>query len=222
MKKNSALRAAMFALASAAAFAAVPAAPAFASDPAAETYVQTNATAALAALSNRATSTEARAQEFRALMQRFADVPRISNYVLGRYAGQLRQDPALMREWQNAFMEYAVAVYEDQLDQFRGNAIKVTGSVDRIPGKDIIVRTEMLARGQAKALPVQWRILKSGETWRVVDVALVLEGNEVWLAQQQQRDFLAQLDRSKGDIRALIASVRQQTKAMRARISSRS
>jgi phospholipid transport system substrate-binding protein len=118
-------------------------------------------------------------------------------------------------------MNYAVAVYQDQLDQFRGNSIKVTGSVDRVPDKDIIVTTDMLARGQTKPLPVKWRLLKSGETWRVMDVALVLEGNEVWLAQQQQRDFLAQLDKSKGDIRALITSVRALTKSMRARISAR-
>jgi phospholipid transport system substrate-binding protein len=220
VKKPSALRAAMFAIASAVAFStAAPAA--FAANPAAETYVQTNATAALSALANRTASQEARAAEFRTLMQRFADVPRISNYVLGRYSAQLRQDPALMRDWQDAFMNYAVAVYQDQLDQFRGNSIKVTGSVDRVPDKDIIVTTDMLARGQTKPLPVKWRLLKSGETWRVMDVALVLEGNEVWLAQQQQRDFLAQLDKSKGDIRALITSVRALTKSMRARISAR-
>jgi ABC-type transporter MlaC component len=70
-------------------------------------------------------------------------------------------------------------------------------------------------------MPVQWRVLNNGGAWKAVDVSLVLEGSEIWLAQQQQRDFLAMLDRNKGNIRALIATINQQTQTMRARIAAR-
>ncbi len=70
-------------------------------------------------------------------------------------------------------------------------------------------------------LPVQWRLLRSGEVWKVVDVSLILEGNEIWLAQQQQRDFLAALDRNNGDIRALITDVRGLTTTLHQRIAAR-
>jgi phospholipid transport system substrate-binding protein len=186
----------------------------------AESYVNTHANAALASLSNRA-SADARQQVFSQLMTRFADVPRIAMFVLGRYGVQLRNDPALRSEWMAVFLDYSNAVYEDQLDRYRGNEIRVTGSIERIPGADVIVRTEVIPRGQARPLPVQWRILRSGAGWKVVDVSLVLDGNEIWLAQQQQRDFLAQLDRTQGDIRALIRAVRQSTVTMRARIRAR-
>lgn len=198
------------------------AAPALAArNPAAEQYVQTNASAALQALSDRS-SAAAREQAFLRLMIQFADVPRIANYVLGRYAVQLRADAALRREWIAVFQDYSTAVYEDQLDRYRGNSIRVTGSIERVPGQDVIVATEVAPRGQARPLPVRWRILRSGDAWKVLDVSLVLDGNEIWLAQQQQRDFLSQLDRNRGDIRALIASVRATTAEMRARIRARS
>jgi phospholipid transport system substrate-binding protein len=189
-------------------------------NPEAEAYVNTHANAALASLSNRA-SPDARQQVFSELMNRFADVPRIAMFVLGRYSTQLRGDADLRNEWLAVFLDYSNAVYEDQLDRYRGNEIRVTDSIERIPGSDVIVRTEVVPRGQSRPLPVQWRILRAGNAWKVVDVSLVLEGNEIWLAQQQQRDFLAQLDRTQGNIRGLIASVRQTTAMLRQRIRAR-
>lgn len=186
----------------------------------AEQYVQTHASAAINALSDRS-SAEARQQQFERLMTQLADVPRIANFVLGRYATQLRGDETLRREWIRTFQAYSNAVYEDQLDRYRGNQIRVTGSTERVPGRDVIVATEIVPRGQTRPLRVQWRILKSGEAWKCVDVSLVIDGNEIWLAQQQQRDFLAQLDRNRGDIRGLMTNVRQTTAEMRTRIRAR-
>lgn len=194
-----------------------------AADPAAEQYVAINANQALQTLSDRNLSAADRQARFRALMQRFADVPSISNFVLGaNAAGQLRANPELNREWQAVFMDYSVAVYEDQLDQFRGNEVRVaTGtSIERVPGRDVIVKSTIVPRGASQAMPVQWRIVKRGEAWKVVDVSLVLDRNEVWLAQRQQRDFAAILG-ARGDVRALITAVRQQTADMRARIATR-
>jgi ABC-type transporter MlaC component len=155
-------------------------------------------------------------------MTRFADVPSISNFVLGPAAAQLRADPALNREWQAVFMDYSVAVYEDQLDQFRGNEVRVaTGaSIERVPGRDVIVKSSIVPRGATQPMPVQWRIVKRGEAWKVVDVSLVLDRNEVWLAQRQKQDFAAILG-SRSDVRALITAVRGQTADMRARIAAR-
>jgi phospholipid transport system substrate-binding protein len=200
---------------------ALTAAPAFAArNPEAEQYVQVNANGALQMLAQRS-SVQEREQAFSGLMARFADLPRIATFVLGRYAGQLRADPALRQEWFAVFQDYSYAVYEDQLDRYRGNTITITGSIERTAGQDVVVQTVVVPRGQSRPLPVNWRMYRAGNAWKVVDVSLVLEGNEVWLAQQQQRDFLAQLDRTRGDIRALITSVRAATAQMRARIRAR-
>ncbi|HVZ98914.1 MAG TPA: ABC transporter substrate-binding protein [Caulobacterales bacterium] len=179
----------------------------------AEAFAQSSATQALNAISQP----QGREQTFQTLMSQFADVPRIANFVLGRYAVQLRNDPALRSAWVDVFRDYAFAVYMAQLDRYRGAQISVTNSIERIPGQDVVVRTEMAPRGQSRPLPVQWRLLKNGDSWKVVDVSLILDGNEIWLAQQQQRDFLAMLDANHGDIQALMAHVRSSTANLRQR-----
>jgi phospholipid transport system substrate-binding protein len=187
----------------------------------AEAYVQENAAAALRTLGDRNVSAAQRQQTFNQLMARFADMPRIANFVLGRYGVQLRSDAALRSEWTRAFQEYAIAVYEAQLDRYNGGIVRVTGSVERTPGRDVIVSSQITPRGASRALPVQWRLLRSGAVWKVVDVSLLIDGNEIWMAQQQQRDFLAALDRNSGDIRALMVQIRGQTSAMRDRALTR-
>lgn len=207
-------------LTGAAVLAAAP--PAFAArNPNAETYVQQSAAAALAALGNRQVSQSSRQQTFHQLMAQFADMPRVANYVLGRYGAQLRADAALRTEWNRAFQDYAIAVYEDQLDSYSSSVLRVVSSTERVANSDVIVISEMTPRGGSRALRVQWRVLRAGEIWKVVDVSLLLDGNEIWLAQQQQRDFLAALDRNNGDIRALMAHLREMTQDMRQRIMAR-
>jgi len=189
----------------------------------AERYVQENASSALRTLGDRSISASQRRQTFDRLMQQFADMPRIANFVLGRYSGQLRSDAALRTEWTRAFQEYSIAVYEDRLDRFSGSAIRVTGSTERVAGRDVIVDTEIQPRtAGGRPMTVQWRLLRSGNAWKVVDVSLLMDGNQIWLAQQQQRDFLAQLDANNGNIRALITEIRSVTASMRQRIMARS
>lgn len=188
----------------------------------AETYVQEHAANALGTLGNRSMSTSQRRQTFDRLMSQFADMPRIANFVLGRYGSQLRADTTLRSEWTNAFQEYSIAVYEARLNDLGGGTIRVTGSTERVAGRDVIVNSEITPRGGGRAMTVQWRILRAGNAWKVVDVSLLFEGNQIWLAQQQQRDFLAQLDRNNGDIRALMTTIRGQTASMRQRVVARS
>ena len=184
-------------------------------DTAAETYVQQNASQALQTLGNRGVSGAERRRLFDVLMRQFSDMDRIALFVLGRYSGQLRADPTLRQQWVNTFKDYAVAVYEDQLTAYSGSNIRVTGSTERIPGRDIVVNSEITPRGQ-RPLPVQWRLLRSGDAWKVFDVSLIFEGgNQIWLAQAQQLDFLSQLDQNHGDIRGLIVRVQQTTASLR-------
>jgi phospholipid transport system substrate-binding protein len=187
----------------------------------AENFVQSNATAALRTLTDTRVGTPQRRAQFDQLMARFADMPRISSFVLGRYGAQLRSDAALRAEWTRTFQDYSIAVYEDRLGRFNGAAIRVTDSTERVAGRDVIVNTELTPRGGGRAQLVQWRLLRTGDVWKVVDVSLLIEGNQIWLAQQQQRDFLAQLDRNNGDIRALMTELRSLTASLRQRVVAR-
>lgn len=218
MTCRSITRATFLASFAAAALIAAAAPAAAARNENAETYVQQSATAALQALGNRQVPPPVRQQAFHQVMAQFADMPRVANFVLGRYGAQLRADAALRAEWNRTFQDYAIAVYQDRLDSYSESDVRVIGSTERVPDRDVIVVSEMTPAGGSRPLRVQWRVLRTGETWKAVDVSLVLEGNEIWLAQQQQRDFLAALDENRGDIRALMTRVQGMTAAMRQRI----
>jgi phospholipid transport system substrate-binding protein len=185
----------------------------------AESYVQQNATAALGALGNQSVSSSQRTQTFHRLMTQFADMPRIATFVLGRYGATLRTDAELRRDWQSTFQDFAIATYEDQFENISGSAIRVTGSTERVAGRDIVVDSEVRPQG-GETLRVQWRVLRSGNVWKVVDVAVGRDG--FWLAQYQQRQFLATLDRNRGDIRALMGDLRSRTASLRQRVLARS
>ncbi len=185
----------------------------------AETYVQTNATAALAALGNPNASSTQRQQQFQRLMTQFADMQRIAIYVVGRYRGSLVEDAALRREWQETFQAFAIATYEDQFENMSGAAVRVVGSEERTAGRDVVVDSQVRPpRGEP--MRVQWRVLRSDNGWKVTDIAVGRDG--VWLGQIQQRQFLAQLDSNRGDIRALMTDLRGRTTTMRQRIMARS
>lgn len=203
----------------AASFVAAPA-KAFA-DPAAEQYVAVNGNAAIASLNERGVNAAVRQTKFRSLFLQLADLPSISAYVLGpNGARRLRADPALNTQWQAAFVDYCVAVYEDQLDQFRGNEMRVTGSTDRVPGSDVVVKTMITPHGSSTPMLVEWRVVKRGAGWKTVDASLVIGDSRIWLAQQQKIDFQSTLGTT-ADVPALIALIQRQTATMRSRIAAR-
>lgn len=184
-----------------------------------QSHVETNIREALASLGAGAAGSPQRAERFRALMTRFADINAISTNVLGRYAGVLRTDAALNREWEATFTEYAFATYEDQLDRFRGYTVRAIAETINRPGQDAIVRTELTAPNGGRPVTVQWRMLNRGAGWRVYDVLVNLRGNELWLGSRQKLRFEDELNKTRGDIRALIAVVRQNTAAIRSRLA---
>lgn len=222
MTKFNGARRAVLALAGSFALVAANIAPSAASQ-ATESYVQQNAQQVLTGL-GAAKNADQRRTEFSALMDKFADMPRVADYVLGKYARTARANPALYKEWVATFKEYGLAVYEDQLDQYRGRAIKVAPGQSEdttINGRAYSVVKSQIVLPTGQPFLVNWRLVQTGETWRVVDVALKLEDTVIWLAIQQQQDFLARLDKNGGDITKLIADVKGLTVQMRKNISAR-
>ena len=169
-------------------------------DAGAEAYVQTEASRALTIL-RVGGSTASEKQQFRAFVDQVADVPRITRFVLGKYARSVSGPQ--YADFAAAFRGYANGVYESRLGQYSGQGLKVTGSIVRKPG-DVVVQSQITG---AKAQVVQWRVVQSGGGWRVVDVNVA----GVWLALTQQQDFVSTLDNNRGDIAVLTRQLRQQT-----------
>tara|TARA_R100000329_G_scaffold4345_2_gene5998 strand:+ start:1339 stop:1968 length:630 start_codon:yes stop_codon:yes gene_type:complete len=189
-----------FALAGAAVLMLAPTSQA---DAKTESYVQENASDVLASLNDPSLDSEERTEKFNTYMDEFTDMTAVSNFAIGKYARRFSEYE--LARYRKVFREYALAVYENELDAYRGEAVIVKDSVDR-SATDSIVNT-VIKRQDGKDMDVRWRVLTRDGKYQVVDVALNLDGNLIWLAIEQRAQFLALLDRSNGSAEALIDKI---------------
>jgi phospholipid transport system substrate-binding protein len=166
------------ALAPAAALAQAP------RDAGAEQFVQTQAQRVISVLNDKSQANADKIRTFRGIVDEAADVPKITTFVLGKYA-------------QN--------VYETRLGDYHGETVKVTGSVVRKPG-DVVVATTISGGKLSQPVQASWRVLGSGSSWKIVDVQV----SGIWLAITQQQDFVSTIDNAGGNIDALIAQLEKQ------------
>jgi len=178
------------------------AAPGNGRDPQAEQFVQTNAQKVISVLADRSMSVAQKDATFHREVDAIADVPKITNFVLGKYARTIT--PQQRQQFASAFRAYAERVYQTRLGDFHGETLKVTGSIVRKPG-DVIVNSVVTGGQTSQPLPVAWRVLGSGGSWKVVDVQV----KAVWLAITQQQDFVSTIDNAGGDIGVLIARLQR-------------
>lgn len=190
----------------------VSALPAFA-DAKTEAYVKKNANEVLSTLNNPALSAKERTAKFSEYMDQFADFDAISNFVIGKYSRRFSKDE--LTRYRTAFRNYAMAVYENELDAYRGEAVTVRNSVDRSP-TDSIVNT-VIKRQDGKDMDVRWRVQGKEGDYQVVDVALNLDGNLIWLAIEQRAQFIALLDQNNGSADVLINKINSMTADIRTR-----
>ncbi len=198
----------------AAIFAGMSAFSAYA-DEKSERYVETNANVVLQTLNQPKLSDSERTSQFNEFMHTFADMEKVARFAVGRYGRQFSAED--FERYSDVFVDYALAVYEAQLDQFRGEEIDVFDSVDLRPG-DSVVKSKIKSADSGRDLVVEWRVRQEGasEEFKVLDVALNIEGSQIWLAQEQQAQFVALLDRSNGDVDVLIERINQMTNKLRA------
>ena len=176
--------------------------PAFA-DAKTEAYVQKNASEVLASLNDPSLDAQERTAKFNAYMDEFTDMEAVANFAIGKYARRFTETE--LAEYHKVFREYALAVYEHELDAYRGEAVVVKNSVDR-SDTDSIVNT-VIKRYDGKDMDVRWRVLTRDGEYQVVDVALNLDGNLIWLGIEQRAQFIALLDRTNGSAQQLIDKI---------------
>lgn len=181
-------------------------APAFAQaarDAEAEAFVGTEANRALAIL-NQGGDAQQKKAAFRAFIDEVTDVPRITNFVLGKYRRAVT--PQQYNDFAQVFRLYANSVYESRLGDYHGEKLRVTGSVTRAPG-DVVVSTQIVGGQVSTPVEVKWRVIRGADgRYRAVDVSV----SGVWLAITEQQDFVSTLDNNRGDINVLINQLRSQ------------
>lgn len=152
-------------------------------------------------LNDKETPEAQRHAEFDKLAAQAFDVPRIAQFVLGRYWTTASDQEK--QEFVGAFQTYMVNVYWSRFHDYEGIAFKVTG--ERPAGNQIAVRTEFdRSNGQPPA-KIDWTVAHDGDGFKIRDASL--EGVSQALTYRQE--FSSVIERAGGRVPALIDQLRQ-------------
>ncbi|MEL6258305.1 MAG: ABC transporter substrate-binding protein [Pseudomonadota bacterium] len=184
------------------------------SDARTEAFVEKNGGLVLEALNDPDLDQAARTEKFAGYMRDFSDLNRIARFVVGRYARGFTEEE--FDRYAVVFEDYMLTSYEIQFDAYRGEEIVVNGSKDRDGRRlDSIVNTTIRRNGEP--LEVEWRVQegRQGEL-QIIDVALNLDGNKIWLAIESRAQLTSFLGRNNGSADALIERLKELTAELEA------
>lgn len=170
-------------------------------DASAEAFIGVNAQKVLGVLNDRRQSAEGRHAQFHGLIDQLIDWPRLTRFVLGKYARIATPDQ--FQRFGGTFRTYAEGVYQRRIEDYRGDTAVVTGSLVRKPG-DVIVITRLSGPGSPPT-DLSWRVIAGPGGWKIVDAQV----KGVWLAITEQQDFVSTIDNAGGKIDVLTEQLAQ-------------
>jgi phospholipid transport system substrate-binding protein len=173
-----------------------------------ENFTQSLIDQGVSILNDTSGGVPARNAKFRSFLEKHADIRAAAMFTLGNYRRGASEGD--VNDFVDAFKEYAIAIYEKRLEQYAGQTLKVTKSVENKAG-DYTVYAEEAGKGQ-DAIKVAFRLLGTGGSYRFVDVNVA----GVWLSVEQRDQFASFLSANGGKIPALSADLRRQTASIRA------
>jgi len=177
----------------------------------AESFIQDNAQKGLTILKDTSLSRDAKQTQFQSFLESLIDIHRIALFTLGPAAKSA--PPADVAAFTEAFRGYAAAVYQEQFAHYSGEALRVTGSVERAPG-DFIVRTQVLepdGSPSANDPEVDFRVSNAGGKLQVIDASVM----GAWLSLQQRDQFTAFLAQHNNDVKALTTNLEARSASIR-------
>jgi phospholipid transport system substrate-binding protein len=154
-------------------------------------------------LLNNKTDPTIRQARFRQLFHDDFDGVGIARFVLGRYWRSAAADE--QQEFVKLFEDYVAFVYTARLANFGGETFKTRGS--RSDGDGVIVSTDVISPGSTSPLRIDWRLVNDNGRYKINDV--IVEG--VSMAVTQRSEFASIIQRNGGQLRGLIAMMREKT-----------
>ena len=168
---------------------------------AAQKFIEKLGEDAISFLSNTELSTDAKAKEFRRIMNASFDMKTIGRFVLGK--NWRTATPEQQSEYQKLFNAMIVEVYTVRLDNYQGQKFEV-GSVRDVGKKDLLVTSHILPVDSPK-VKVDWRVRQKNGRYKIIDV--LIEG--VSMSLTQRSDFSSVIQRGGGDIEVLLEHLRK-------------
>jgi phospholipid transport system substrate-binding protein len=138
-------------------------------------------------------------ENFRQLFHVAFDVPAISRFVLGKYWRSASE--AEKQDFTAAFEELQMQHFLPQFAQYDQDAVKVE-SVQAVSGKpDMYTVSSRIAYGEGEPAAVVWRILDTGESYKILDV--VAEGVSMAISLRNEYSEIAKAEGVDGLIKQL-------------------
>jgi ABC-type transporter MlaC component len=150
-----------------------------------------------------------RRSRFRAFVTQYADARKTALYTLGNYRRGANETD--IEAFVVAFKDYATALYEARLDRYKGQTVKVVGSVDNKPG-DVTVNMVVVDGNTPNPLRIAFRLNGGANNYRFIDIQV--EG--IWLSIEQRDQFAAFLSQNGGSVPRLTTHLQSQTQQIMA------
>jgi phospholipid transport system substrate-binding protein len=136
---------------------------------------------------------------FMRVVQRYADVPEISSYALGKYSAKIQSGQR--SRYQRGVATYMARYFALQSRDYTVAKYEV-GEAKVDPNKDVIVESKVfLMTGQT--YNVTWKLVWRGGKYKIRDAKVL----GFWLTPFQRSDFTGYLDKRNGDINKLIVAL---------------
>ena len=158
---------------------------------------------AVEVLNNKTDPSFREAQFSRVVPHRFRLSRHCAIRTSGRYWRTASEEE--QQEFVKLFEDYVVFVYTARLSNFGGEALKVRGS--RSDGDGVIVSTDVISPGGASPMKIDWRLVTENGTYKISDV--IVEG--ISMMATQRSEFASVVQRNGGQVRGLIAMMREKT-----------
>lgn len=135
---------------------------------------------------------------FLRVIQRYADMPEISEYSLGQYSGKLQK--IQKSRYQRAVATYMARVLSMGSRDYTVSKYEIgEATVDK--NNDVVVNSRVyLVTGQTYS--VGWQLVRRDGRYKVRDIRVI-----IWLIPQQKSEFVSFLNKYNGDINRLITAL---------------
>ncbi len=166
-------------------------------------FVREFSVQAIGVLADHGLSDAHRERAFRELLTAGFDVKAISRFVLGRYWRKATE--AERAEFTGLFEDLIVATYSKKFLDYSGQTLKVEAI--REENEKMASVASRIRRQGGEAIRIDWRLLRRGGSWRIVDV--VVEGMSMVLSQRSE--YVSVIKADGGKIEGLLVKLRAKT-----------
>lgn len=168
----------------------------------AQAFIERIADRGIGFLETHKGSPEKQRAAFRDLLRDNFDLNTIGRFAMGKYWRVAT--PQQRADYSRLFETMIVRVYSERFASYNGQKLSVDGSKE-LSDTDTMVQSRIIPTDNSSPVKVEWRVRKSGGTFKVVDI--VVEG--VSMSVTQRSDFSAVIEKGGGNVSVLIDHLRK-------------